>query len=307
MFVNINFNNWLYLGTGIGLGIGFYRLFLQSTKSVLIPPQNSPQHEESQLLQELKQTQLAYYQAREMSKFKAGFLARTGHELRSPLSGIIGLHQLILADLCENPQEEREFIEQAHDKSLKLLKLIDQILNISKLESGRNKLDIETLQLSEFLQDIYDLTYLLAANCNYAFTLSLPDPEVHILADSRWLKQVLINLIDTAIKEMEQGNIYLSSNLPGTGNHINIWLDVPTPAVVASESIDLITSENSELQKNIDLSPGMKLLLNQSLLELMGGKLEILPLPTNEKQTQQLTRLQISIPRETLENKSLQS
>ena len=302
----MNFNNWLYLGTGIGLGIGFYRLFLQSAKSVLTPPQNSLQHEESQLLQELKQTQLAYYQAREMSQFKAGFLARTSHELRSPLSGVIGLHQLILADLCEKPEEEREFIEQAHEKSLKLLKLIDEILNISKLESGRNKLDIETLQLSEFLQDIYDLTYLLAANRNYHFTLSLPDPEIHILVDSRWLKQVLINLIDTTITQMEEGNIYLSSNLPVTGNHVNIWLDVPTVAVVTSESPDLITTENPELQENIDLSPGMKLLLNQSLVELMGGKLEILPLPTNEEQTQQSTRLQISVPIETPANKSLQ-
>jgi signal transduction histidine kinase len=303
----MNFNNWLYLGTGIGLGIGFYRLFLQSAKSVLIPPQNSPQHEEGQLLQELKQTQLAYYQAREMSQFKAGFLARTSHELRSPLGAVIGLHQLILEDLCENPEEEREFIEQAHEKSLKLLKLIDEILNISKLESGRNKLDIETLQLSEFLQDIYDLTYLLAANRNYPFTLSLPDPEIHILADSRWLKQVLINLIDTTITQMEEGNIYLSSNLPVTGNYINIWLDVPTVAVLTSESLDLITAKNPELQENIDLSPGMKLLLNQSLVGLMGGKLEILPLPTNEEKAQQLSRLQISIPIETLENKSLQS
>ena len=303
----MNFNNWLYLGTGIGLGIGFYRLFLQSAKSVLIPPQNSPQHEEGQLLQELKQTQLAYYQAREMSQFKAGFLARTSHELRSPLGAVIGLHQLILEDLCENPEEEREFIEQAHEKSLKLLKLIDEILHISKLESGRNKLDIETLQLSEFLQDIYDLTYLLAANRNYPFTLSLPDPEIHILADSRWLKQVLINLIDTTITQMEEGNIYLSSNLPVTGNYINIWLDVPTVAVLTSESLDLITAKNPELQENRDLSPGMKLLLNQSLVGLMGGKLEILPLPTNEEKAQQLSRLQISIPIETLENKSLQS
>ncbi len=302
----MNFNNWLYLGTGIGLGIGFYRLFLQSAKSVLTPPQNSLQHEESQLLQELKQTQLAYYQAREMSQFKAGFLARTSHELRSPLGGVIGLHQLILADLCEKPEEEREFIEQAHEKSLKLLKLIDEILNISKLESGRNKLDIETLQLSEFLQDIYDLTYLLAANRNYHFTLSLPDPEIHILADSRWLKHVLINLIDTTITQMEEGNIYLFSNLPVTGNHVNIWLDVPTVAVLTSESLDSIRSENPELQENIDLSPGMKLLLNQSLVELMGGKLEILPLPTNEEQTQQSTRLQISVPIETPANKSLQ-
>ena len=68
---------------------------------------------------------------------------------------------------------------------------------------------------------------------------------------------------------MEEGNIYLSSHLPSTGNCVNIWLDVPTQTVVTSESIDLIISDNQTTQKNIVLSPGMKLSLNQSLLELM--------------------------------------
>jgi signal transduction histidine kinase len=303
----MNFINWLYLVTGIGLGLGFYRLFIQLSKSASSSSVNVLQQEETEILRELKQTQLAYHQAREMSQFKAGFLARTSHELRSPLGSVIGLHQLILEDLCESPEEEREFIEQAYEKSLKLLKLIDEIMNVSKIESGRNKLDIQTLQLSECLQEVYDLTYLLAANRNYPFSLSPADPEIYLLADSRWLKQVLINLIDTTIAQMEEGNIYLSSNLAATGNHVNIWLDVPTPAVVTSESIDLMTSENHITQENIVLSPGMKLLLNQSLVELMGGKLEILPFPTNQEETPQLTRLQISMPIETLDNKSLQS
>ncbi len=303
----MNFNNWLYLGAGIGLGIGFCRLFLQPSKSVAISAQNSLKHQENQLLQELKQTRLAYYGAREMSQFQAGFLARISHELRSPLGSIIGLHQLILTDLCENPEEEREFVQQAHEKSLKLLKLIDEILHVSKIASGRNKLDIQTWQLSEFLQEIYNLTYLLAVNRNFPFILSPIDPEIYIFADYNWLKQVLINLIDTTISQMEEGNIYFSSNLPSTGNWVNIWLDVPTHTVITSESIDLMTSENQTTQKNIVLSPGIKLSLNQSLVELMGGKLEILPFPTNAEERSQLTRLQISMPIETLENKSLHS
>ncbi|AFW96991.1 MULTISPECIES: sensor histidine kinase KdpD [Nostocales] len=302
----MNFSNWLYLGAGIGLGIGICRLFLQPTKSASIPIQNAPQQQENQLLQELKQTQLAYYQSKEMSQFQAGFLARISHELRSPLGSIIGLHQLILTDLCDNPEEEREFVGQAHEKSLKLLKLIDEILNVSKIESGRNKLDIETLQLSEFLQEIYNLTYLLAVNRNYPFTLSPPDPKIYILADSRWLKQVLINLIDTTIAQMEAGNIYLSSHLQPTDNYVNICLDVPTETVVTSESIDLMIAENQTTQKNIVLSPGMKLSLHQSLVELMGGKLEILPFPTNQEEKSQLTRWQISMPLTTPEVESLQ-
>ncbi|MDB9311292.1 HAMP domain-containing sensor histidine kinase [Aphanizomenon sp. CS-733/32] len=301
----MNFSNWLYLGAGIGLGIGFCRLFLQPSKFASIPVTNAPQQQENLLLAELEQTQLAYYQAREMSRFQGGFLARIGHELRSPLGSIMGLHQLILADLCENPQEEREFVQQAYEKSLKLLKIIDEILNVSKIESGRNKLDIQALQLSEFLQEVYELTYLLAVNRNYPFILSPSDPEIQILTDYHWLKQVLINLIDTTVANMEEGNIYLSSNLQSPGNFANIWLDVPTDTVITNESLHLMKSEPQTTQENIDLSPGMKLSLNQRLVELMGGKLEILPFPTNQESTSQLTRLQISMPIETLANKSL--
>jgi signal transduction histidine kinase len=300
----MNFSNWLYLGAGIGLGIGFCRLFLQSSKSASVPVENAPQQQENPLLAELEQTQLAYYQAREMSQFQGGFLARIGHELRSPLGSMMGLHQLILADLCENPQEEREFIGQAYEKSLKLLKIIDEILNVSKIESGRNKLDIQAFQLSEFLQEVYELTYLLAVNRNYPFILSPSDPEIQILTDYHWLKQVLINLINTTIANMEEGNIYLSGNLQSPGNFANIWLDVPTDTVITNESLHLMKSELQTTQENIDLSPGMKLSLNQRLVELMGGKLEILPFPTNQEETSQLTRLQISIPTGTLANKS---
>ena len=89
----------------------------------------------------MKEIELAYHLAREMSQFKAGFLARTTHVLRSPLNGLIGLHQLILSDLCENPEEEREFIGQAHERALKLLNLIDEILHIARAEHGNSKLD----------------------------------------------------------------------------------------------------------------------------------------------------------------------
>ena len=75
------------------------------------------------LKEELKQTELALQMAAQMSQFKGGFLARTSHELRSPLSSLIGLHQLIVSDLCDDPEEEREFVAQAYQYALKLMGL----------------------------------------------------------------------------------------------------------------------------------------------------------------------------------------
>lgn len=325
-------NEWLYLGTGMGLGIGFCKLFLQSSKSSSIPVENAPQQQETEVLQKtldkLNQTQLAYQMAREMSLFQGGFLARTTHELRSPLNGLIGLHQLILNDLCENPEEEREFVGQAYERSLKLLKMIDEILSVARTEHGTNKLEIQPVQLTKVVEEVHKLTYMLAANRNYPFTISFPKPEIYVLADNRWLRQILVNLIDTTILQMEEGSIHLSSSIASantaTNNIINnvvhIYLDVPTHAIISSEEINLIASENNTTQENIkdnikdniEISSGMKLLLNQKLLETMGGKLEIIssPITTDPITTevkQDCTRLQISIPLVTPEAELLQS
>jgi hypothetical protein len=127
----------------------------------------------------------------------------------------------------------------------------------------------------------------------------LPDPEIYVLADYRWLRQILVNLVDTAIAQMQFGSICLSSSFSPTNDTLYIWLDVPTHALTASESIDLMKSGVQTCQMDEDhttFSPGMNLLLNQTLLEVMGGKLEIVPFPIIEETTEELTRLQVSIP-----------
>ena len=297
----MNWSNFIYLGVGLILGLGVRGLFTRSLQnsSSLSPVKLGEQPQVLELQQQIKQTQLAYQMAQEMSLFKAGFLARTTHELRSPLNGLIGLHQLILEDLCENPEEEREFITQAHERALKLLHLIDEILKIARTEHGTNKLDIQPHSLATVLQEVNNLTYMLAANSNFPLRVVLPDPEIYVLADYRWLRQILVNLVDTAIAQMQFGSICLSSNFSPTNDTLYIWLDVPTHTLTASESIDLIKSMVHSSQVNEDqttFSPGMNLLVNHTLLEVMGGKLEILPSPIIEETTEELTRLQVSIP-----------
>lgn len=296
----MNVGNWIYLGAGLAIGIGVRGFFAQakviSSSSTVLSVDK--QQATPILLQQMKQTQLAYHMAREISQFKAGFLARTTHVLRSPLNGLIGLHQLILSNLCENPEEEREFIAQAHERALKLLKLIDEILSVARVEHGTNKLHIQPLNLSELLQEVHDLTYMLAENRNFPFRVLPPDPETYILADPNWLRQVLITLVESSIARMEEGSICISTHVARTSGYINIWLDIPTHATPLSEPIDLMISKNNSPaeDENDILLPGMKLLLNQTLLEVMAGKLEIVPFPASGEQASDVTRLQVSIP-----------
>lgn len=300
----MDFNTWLYVGVGIAIGWGISKLFTklsQTAPVVLKVAEDEAAKNTDSLLQQVKQTQTAYLMAQEMCQFKAGFLARTTHELRSPLNGLIGLHQLILSDLCESPLEEREFITQAHERALKLVKLIDDILYVARAEQGTNKLDIQPRQIGEILQEVENLTYLLAANRNFPLSVTLPDSEIYALVDFRWFRQVLVNLVDNTINQMEAGSLYISCSIKHDSNLVLIWLDVPSHAVIWNEPIELMTSNQVEFSpKNAVLSPGMRLMLNHTLLDLMGGKLEMLTAPTIKDVTQQMTRIQVSIPSATV-------
>ncbi len=297
----MDWNNWVYFGVGLALGVGICQLMNSSKaskNSSFIGSKSENQQDVSELSERMREVELAYHMAREMSQFKAGFLARTTHVLRSPLNGLIGLHQLILSDLCENPAEEREFIGQAHERALKLLNLIDEILQIARAEHGDSKLDIQSRSLNEILLEVHKLTYMLAENRNYPFKVLQPSEEIYVCTDQRWLKQILVNLVDTAISNMEEGTINISVKASIENNLAYIWLDAPTEAIPSSEPIDLIELEdNKETDEQEDkrLQVGMKLLLNQTLLEVMGGKLEIVSYPKTDKD-EQLSRLQISIP-----------
>ncbi|WP_082690015.1 sensor histidine kinase [Leptolyngbya sp. NIES-2104] len=134
--------------------------------------------------------ELAYRSLLEQAQFKAGFLARTSHELRSPLNGMIGAHQLILADLCESPEEEREFIEQANQSALKMVKLLDEVINVSKAQYGTGKLDVKAVSVSDVFDNVFSMTHLLAENRNLPFQIVLPEPDLEVICDRTSLGRI---------------------------------------------------------------------------------------------------------------------
>ncbi len=258
------------------------------------------------LKEELKQTQLAYEMAKEMSYFKGGFLARTAHELRSPLSSVIGMHQLILSDLCDSPEEAREFVAQANTSALKMVKILDEVIAVSKTEHGTNRIEILPLPLSQVFEDVHRLTHMQAANSNLQFEVVSPSPEIHVLADPRRLQQVLVGLVDTAIAKLsdrKEGSIKLSATCSPESKEVYIWLDVQCPTTAWSEVVDLL-STTPEMEKQpgttSEMSPGLTLLMVQTVIEVMQGRLEVLPLSHVEADTnsatESLTRLQCSMP-----------
>lgn len=309
----MDWTNWIYLVTGLGVGFASHWLKLPNlfaTKAKPLP-----------LLSEgvLQQSQLAYLMAHQMSQFKGGFLARTSHELRSPLSNIIGLHQLILSDLCDDLAEERNFIAQAHEAALHLVKLLDEILNVARIEHGTNKLEIQPLQLSFVLEEVCNITRMVIANRRHQLQLSPPSTEIYVLADPQWLRQILLSLIDAAMFYVKDGEIFaLSVQSIPESKFIYICLDVPLAVSTWNDPVDLLKRSDRLLTSTYKAtngttkaafnktSPGLVLLLAQTLLEVMQGKLEILPAPTNSSKSP-ATRILISIPQLTLDTALLET
>jgi len=248
------------------------------------------------LKKELEQTQLAYQMAIQMSQFKAGFLARTSHELRSPLSSLIGLHQLILSDLCESPEEQKEFIAQAYNSAMKLMNLIDEIVAVSKTEYGSDRLEMESIQLSDIFAEVYNLTHLQAANRNLRLEINPPDYSIFVCSDRVRLIQSITNLIDCGITMMSEGTVRLMAVAEGEMINLDISFKCPHPLwqkEVEAEKFEISNDieKAKELAQSINLSPEMRLLLSQTLIETMGGSLTLSKLTVDN---QSITKIMLS-------------
>ena len=252
---------------------------------------------------QLKQAQLQYQMEVQVNEFRAGFLARTAHELRAPLNGLIGLHQLILSDLCESPEEEKEFLSQANDSALKMVKLMDEIIHVSKAEYGSNPLDIQAIKLEEVLQEVHRLTTMQARNRSIRLQIETSDPSIYVMADFSKLRQILLHLVDSSIALMKEGSLKLDTQVDSNAETVQIRICIQSPHQVWSEPVDLLEQESAPDTPNREslpptprLSPGMKLLISQQLLEMMGGSLEVIPLASSNDNEESITQLQCSLP-----------
>jgi signal transduction histidine kinase len=233
----------------------------------LTAAQPDQEAEVQRLRTELQRTQLAYQMAKEAEQFKAGFLARTSHELRSPLNSVMSLQQLILSDLCEDPAEEREFVAQAYIAAQKLLGLLDKLIGVSKATYGTEKLHLQPVALEDVFMEVQSLTMMQAQNRSQRLEIDYPDSEVQVIADPRWLRQVLVSLVDTPIALMQEGTIRVTSQVSTPEKMVHIDAD----GKQAAQTLPNLLEQSP--------SPGISLLVNQTLVDLMGGRLEVLQVP----------------------------
>ncbi len=210
--------------------------------------------------------------AEQASRLKSEFLANMSHEIRTPMNAILGFSELLSSSVRD--VEKRKYIEYITQAGKSLITLIDDILDLSKIEADRIVLSPQKTNLKVFLDGLYNLFRVAQKSKNIYFSLSLaPAVSTSILIDDQRLKQVLYNLLGNAFKFTEEGRVSLEVTLSPDGQHI-IFSIIDTGIGIEEDQQELIfdTFRQQDGQSTRKYGgTGLGLTISKRLVELMGG------------------------------------
>lgn len=186
---------------------------------------------ERRLIQARSQAELA-------NRAKGDFLANMSHELRTPLNAIIGFSEVIANEIFGPIKNTKyvEYLKDIHDSSLHLLSIINDVLDMAKIEAGRIELCKETVSIGTILGDAVRMLQKRAAASNIELVTELPAEDIVLWADQRAIKQVLLNVLANAVKfSNPEGRVYA-----------RVFVEAPNSVVVEVEDHGIGMSEEDQ-------------------------------------------------------------
>ena len=208
---------------------------------------------------------------------KTDFLAATSHELRTPLTAIIGFSRLLIDGYVPDAAEQRRLIGDIHQNALHLLTLVDDVLDVSRIETGRLSIVIEDLDPHVAVAEVVAVLRSEAADKGLTLTVDLVPEVGRIRADRQRLRQVLLNIIGNAVKFTDRGSITLCGYEDASGDRIA--LQVRDTGIGISREHQALLFEKfcqvnpSHTRRHSGL--GLGLAISKALVEGMGGSLTL--------------------------------
>lgn len=236
----------------------------------------------------------AWQNARQANQLKNEFLTTISHELRTPLNGIIGSLRLVRDGFCEDREEELDFLQRADDSALHLLAIINDILDISKIEAGTITMVPELIDLRKVVLEAVELQQHVIDEKALELNLSLGESNIMVYADPSKLRRVFVNIVGNAAKFTEVGQISiliqmrpstLQPSLPPSTDE-----RIPQPAICAAievqdTGIGIDPRVHEKLFEPFVMvdgtttrkfgGTGLGLAISRNLLEMMNGQIAI--------------------------------
>jgi GAF domain-containing protein len=213
-------------------------------------------------------------QVEEASKHKSQFLANMSHELRTPLNAILGYTELIIDGIYgEAPEKMRTVMERVQSNGKHLLGLINDVLDLSKIEAGQLVLSIQDYSIKDVVHGVYSAVEPLANSKKLAFKIDVPANLPPARGDDRRLTQVLLNLVGNAIKFTDKGEVAVKAAASNGAYTISVRDTGPGIAVADQAKIFDEFQQADSTQTKAKGGTGLGLSIAKRIIEMHGGKL----------------------------------
>ncbi len=228
-------------------------------------------------LQEIVELRIAKEGAELASKSKSSFLANMSHEIRTPMNAVIGFTDLLRSEITD--PKHRQYLDSVMISGRNLLTLINDILDLSKIEAGKMELNPEPVGPVALIEEIRKVFELECSRKKIAFfTDTAPDIPAGLMLDQIRLRQILVNLAGNAVKFTEKGHIRLSvrkEDIPADMHRVNLKITVADtgigiPADALDEIFEAFTQVSGQNSRGYS-GTGLGLTITRNLVEMMNG------------------------------------